>query len=298
MMQPTNANIEAFGHAPLMRYLIATALDGTTLTYGEATTRLETEVGFSTIFSTRIGYIVGTMIDRILAVDRDAPLLNVLLVSQQDRMPSDGAAGYMANRFEIPKLSEKNARTRYHKLWAECFGAAAAAVYAYSAQDWSELYEKVFGAALPAQKVEKDRGDRKKGTEDDGIRYGRQGEGPNHEALRLWVQANPAILSPDFAGCRSETEVTLDSGDRVDAVYYCEDRIVVLEVKSRDSNDVDLRRGVFQCIKYRAVQMAMDVRQDGYVEPILVTEKAIPGEIRDLLKLHNIAHFQAPMERN
>ena len=89
----------------------------------------------------------------------------------------------------------------------------------------------------------------------------------------------------------------LASADRVDAVYYCDDRIVVLEAKSRDSNDADFRRGVFQCVKYRAVQTAMDVRQDGYVEAILVTETPITGEIRDLLRLHDIRHFQAPVER-
>lgn len=296
-MKPTNENLEAFGHAPLMRYLIAVALDGSTMTYGEAKSRLEKEHGFSTIFSTKMGYVVGTLMDRILTLDEDAPLLNVLLVNQQNRLPSDGAAGYMADRFDIPKLRQENARTRYPNLWQESFDEAAHEVYEYDEDDWSDLYTRVFGEALSDNTLAAEREKRREGSEEDGLRYGRNGEGENHRSLRLWVKSNPALISTDYDGCRSETEVCLDSADRVDAVFYCEDRIVVLEVKSRDSNDADLRRGVFQCVKYRAVQEAMDVRQDGYVEPILVTETPIPGEIRDLLRMHDIAHFQAPMDR-
>lgn len=55
-----------------------------------------------------------------------------------------------------------------------------------------------------------------------------------------------------FAGARSETEFNLNSGDRVDAVYHLPSQTVVVEVKSRISNLVDLRRGAFQCIKYQA----------------------------------------------
>lgn len=293
-IRPTNENLEAFGHAPLMRYLIATALDGSTMTYGEAKSRLENEQDFSTIFSTKMGYVVGSLMDRILAKDEEAPLLNVLMVSQQTRLPSDGAAGYMADRFNIPGLRTKGTS---HRLWEQSFNEAAHEVYEYSADDWAELYERVFGEALPDAEIEAERNRRKAGTEQDGLSYGRRGEQENHRNLRLWVQANPSAISPDYADCRPETEVCLDSADRVDAVFYCDDRIVVLEVKSRDSNDADLRRGVYQCVKYRAVQEAMNVLQDGYVEPILVTEGPIPGEIRDLLRLHDIAHFQAPRDR-
>ena len=293
-IKPTNENLEQFGHAPLMRYLIATALDASTMTYGQAKARLEAEHDFATIFSTKMGYVVGSMMDRILAVDEDAPLLNVLMVSQQTRLPSDGAAGYMADRFNIPGLREKGTR---HRLWKDSFDEAAHEVFEYTADDWAELYEQVFGEPLSEDLINNERERRRTGAEEDGLHYGRRGEGPNHRALRLWVRDNPAALSPDYLDCRAETEVCLDSADRVDAVFYCDDRIVVIEVKSRDSNEADLRRGVYQCVKYRAVQRAMDVRQDGYVEPILVTEKPIPGEIRDLLRIHDIAHFQAAMDR-
>ena len=68
---------------------------------------------------------------------------------------------------------------------------------------------------------------------------------------------------------------------------------MLLEVKSRISNDVDVTQGVYQCIKYRAVREAMDVRKCPLIETYLVTENEIPGAISELLRLHNIKHFLA-----
>ena len=159
----------------------------------------------------------------------------------------------------------------------------------------------------------KERDERMEGTEKDGIqyntrRYGRGGEGPAHKALREWVTANPAAIRKGFADARTETEVDLYSGDRVDSVYYCGDRTVVLEVKSRISDEIDLRRGVYQCVKYRAVKKAMDVRENAAVEAFLITEfdpnrknatelREVPGEIRELLRLHKIKHVNLPQKR-
>ena len=47
----------------------------------------------------------------------------------------------------------------------------------------------------------------------------------------------------------------------------------------------------------RAVKMAMDVRMGATVQAILVTETRLPGEIAELVKQHDIVHFQAPMKR-
>lgn len=296
-IRPTRENLETLAIKPLMRWLIAAALDNSTVTYGEAKQRLETEVGFTTIFSTKMGRPAGALINRIHEVDPAAPLINVILVNQVDRLPSDGAGSFMARRFGQPSLAKLDARERHPERWRLAFERAAGEVYAYGEQRWSELFERVFGEPYASDAIQEERKTRKKGSEHDGVCYGRSGEGPNHRALRLWVQANPQALHRSLAGVRSETEVDLDSGDRVDVVFYAEDRTIVIEVKSRDSDLIDLRRGVFQCIKYRAVQSAMDVRSKPVVEPMLVTESLLPGEIRELLKLHKIGHKIVTLDR-
>lgn len=297
----TNANLLAHGLEPAMRWLIPVALDGSTMTYGQLAAKLESEVGFSKIFTTRIGVVAGGLMNRIQEVQPSAPLINVLVVNQKDRQPSEGAGSYLAERFGDERLRREDSKQRYPKIWEKNFTRAAGEVYSVTESEWANLFERVFDKPLDAETIEHNRNQKTNGTEEDGLptgrRYGKGGEGPLHEALRLWVNVNPKAVHRDFSGATSETEVDLDSGDRVDVIYKCLDRIVVLEVKSRISNIIDLRRGVFQCIKYRAVRQAMDVRDKPNVEAVLVTEIALPGEIASLLKLHNIRHVQVPLDR-
>jgi hypothetical protein len=282
----------------MMRWLVAAALDNSFVTYGEAKRRLEQEVGFDKIARAgRTGHTAGSMVDKMLASDPRAPLLNVLLVEQATELPSDGAGSYLASRFQQPELRGKNAKTLYPDLWRRTFDQAAGEVYATTEEEWQRLFYGVYREPLNAEQINFERERRKRGTEEDGLRYGRTGEGPNHKALRLWVYENPGAIRRKFAGALTETEVILDSADRVDVVFKLQDQVLAIEVKSRDSNTVDLRRGVFQCIKYRAVLEAMDIRQPGSISAMLVTETDPPGEIRSLLNKHRIAYYKAPQDR-
>lgn len=297
----TNDNLIAHGLAPTMRALIAVALDGSTMTYGELGAKLEGDAGFSTIFRTRLGFVVGSLMGKIQKVEPNAPLINVLAVNQKDRQPSKGAGPFMAHRFSEKRLARDDAKTHFPNLWQQSFERAAGEVYKVSVSEWADLYRRVFNSPLDIHAIESEREDRKRGTEKDGIQtgrhYGSGGEGPYHKALRLWIRDNPGSVDHVFAEATTETEVDLDSGDRIDVVYKLIDRTIVVEVKSRISNDVDLRRGVYQCVKYRAVRQAMDVRDGTKIEALLVTENELPGEIAALVKLHGIQHFMAPLER-
>ena len=298
----TNENLIEYALDPAMRWLIATALDGATMTYGDMKGRLEREANFSKVFTTRIGYVAGELMHKIQKIEPAAPLINVLVVNQEDRQPSKGAGWFMATRFQNPRLKSESYKQRNPTRWKSYFEQAAAEVYGYTPDQWSSLYQRVFGSNLTTDEMEADREKRQDGNEHDfgtgKDKYGAGGEGEYHKSLRLWVEATPEKVRRSFAGARSETEFDLDSGDRVDAVYHLPSQTVVVEVKSRISNLVDLRRGVFQCIKYRAVKAAMDVRRAVPVQAILVTETKLSGEIAALLKQHDILHFQAPLQRS
>ncbi|MFG1319224.1 hypothetical protein [Xanthobacter autotrophicus] len=298
-MKQTNENLSSDAATKaLMRWLVVAALDNSFLTYGEVKNRLEKEVGFESIARPgRTGYTAGAMIDKLLDVDEAAPLLNVLLVEQKTELPSDGAGSYLADRFDEPRLRHANAKNRLSKLWRRAFDEAAGEVYSTPQAEWQRLFECAYGEPLDPQQLTEDREKRRAGAENDGLRYGRSGEGPHHKELRLWVCVNPALIHQKFADAVSETEVVLDSADRVDVLFKLKNHTVAIEVKSRDSNLADLRRGVYQCVKYRAVLEAMDIRQPGAVAAILVTETPLPGEIKALLAMHEIKHFLAPMDR-
>ena len=285
-MRATPDNLKRHASAPLAQWLIHAAKRRSTVTYGEAKRRLEIEHEFDTIFPTRMGAPAGGLMYRLLEVRPDCPLVNILLVRQGDGMPGEGAGPFMADYLGQPRLARPGYRDRHPRQWRDACDEIATDVYAF--RDWDVVYEEAFGEPLPAAVVPS------AGSERDGISHARRGEGPNHEALRLWVRDNPARVRRAYRDFDTDTEVILESADRVDVVYYGPTSTVVIEVKSLDSDDADLRRGVFQCVKYRAVMEAMDLRSDAHVVPVLVTQARLPGDLGDLVRRHGIRHFRAP----
>ena len=282
---PNVKNLQQHAAPPLAQWLIHAARNRSSIAYGQAKRRLEAEIGFSTIFSAMMGIPAGQLMNQLLDARDDCPLLNVLLVAQKDRMPGDGAGGYMARYLRQPELALPGYRDQRPDRWRAAFETIAADVYAFD--EWEQVYEEAFGQPLPAHVVPD-------GREEDGIPSSRQGEGPNHEWLRLWVKDNPGEIRRDYRNFRTRTEVVLDSADRVDVVFYGRHETVAIEVKSIDSNETDQRRGVFQCIKYRAVLKAMDIRSDARVIAILVTQSEIPRDLAALARLNGVRHFLAP----
>ena len=295
LIKPTNENLRKIAAPILAKWLVDAALRRTTLTYGEALLRLEKEIGFSSIGrATRLGVPAGCLMGDIHEISENAPLLNVLLVLQSDDMPSTGAGGFMAEYFGVTKLGEENIRYNEPKLWRKYFERAADEVYAYP--NWQKLLDRVYPSKTGYKSGLLSALTPLAGTEKEGIPRGRKGEGPAHKSLRLWARDNPGRVIKLAKGCRSETEVELPSGDRVDVIYCTEKITFAVEVKSRISNEADFERGVYQCVKYRAVLQAMDPRQEADIRVILVTEKELPGYLKERMKNFGILHKKVWVE--
>lgn len=318
LLHPTNENLYKVALRPVFKWLVAAALDGDTLPYGQIQHRIEKELGFSRIGrATRVGFVVGTLMERIGDVDPKAPLINVLVVGQNDRLPSSGAGGFMAEHFGVKALAEARAKERHPDLWKEYSIKAADEVHKADADYWREIYEKVFKQSLSDDEIKRERDQRKQGAEEDGLsgggrRHGKGGESKEHKALRLWTMKNPHKVDSRFAGAIAETEFDLLSGDRVDVMLRHQTKWIALEVKSRRSNEADYTRGVYQCVKYRAVLEAMDMRQLAQsklgnrhsplkgrklVEACLVTEADPGGSVRSLLARHHVTLYVVPQKR-
>jgi hypothetical protein len=283
LIKPTNENLGEIAAPLLARWLVEVAQHQTTLAYGAALDRLEKEVGFSSIGrATRLGYPAGRLMEDIQLISKNAPLLNILLVLQSDDMPSTGAGWFLAEHFGVAKLKTKNFRSRHPVLWRRYFEKAAKEVYDY--RHWDKLIDRVYPSTIKYEKSSLSALSADAGTEREGIPRGRKGEGPTHKALRLWARDNPGAVVKRARGCRSETEVELPSGDRVDVVYFTEQTTYAVEVKSRISNDADFERGVYQCVKYRAVLQAMNPYQTRDIRVILLTERKLPGYLEERAK--------------
>lgn len=86
--------------------------------------------------------------------------------------------------------------------------------------------------------------------------HGGGGEGKEHKAIKEFVYNNPDSLG--ITGViRKETEHPLPSGDRLDVYFETSDCRYAIEVKPSTSPEDDITRGIFQCVKYKAILEAM-----------------------------------------
>lgn len=107
------------------------------------------------------------------------------------------------------------------------------------------------------------------------------GESEDHKRLKLYVAEHPESVGLDADVDPGEIEHPLPSGDTIDVLFQDGDDWVAVEVKSSLSNNLDIVRGLFQCVKYRAVIEAVQAIQnlDQNARAILVLEGTLPTDL-------------------
>ena len=106
-------------------------------------------------------------------------------------------------------------------------------------------------------------------------------ESEAHERLKDYVSKHPRSVKLGKSLAPGDTEVFLPSGDKVDVLFQSENCRIAVEVKSHVSNETDLRRGLFQCVKYRAILRACRSLEGGNYEAdaLLALEGSLPKEL-------------------
>lgn len=113
--------------------------------------------------------------------------------------------------------------------------------------------------------------------------YGKGGEGAEHKAIKEFVYCNPYSVGIKDVK-RKETEYVLPSGDRLDVYFELSNgNRIAVEVKPSTSPDDDITRGIFQCVKYKAVLEA--IRKVDYGKYVVSELLVIAGEMSEQNKL-------------
>ena len=117
--------------------------------------------------------------------------------------------------------------------------------------------------------------------------FGGGGESDAHKKLKEYVAQNPASIKLPVSSPKGQNEFPLASGDVLDVSFLLSDKWISAEVKSRISSKDDIVRGLFQCVKYKAVMAAMQLveKRDASVEAVLVLEGEFP---KSLVPLRNM----------
>ena len=118
--------------------------------------------------------------------------------------------------------------------------------------------------------------------------HGRGGESKEHKALKNFVASNPEMVGASKSD-QVFPEYPFPSLDTVDVMFKSPDHWIAVEVKSRISDKApkDYERGIYQCVKYQALLIAMQ-QDHRYAAPekitvVLLTESRLPSEYRDTL---------------
>ena len=123
--------------------------------------------------------------------------------------------------------------------------------------------------------------------------HGGGGEGKEHKAIKKFVYNNPESLGINGVN-RKEREYPLPSGDRLDVYFETSDCRYAIEVKPFTSPDDDITRGIFQCVKYKAVMEA--IRKIGYdkyaVKTLLVTASGLSERNKKLAEALNVPYTE------
>lgn len=163
------------------------------------------------------------------------PTLNAL-VNNKNLLPSHGFS-YVRNAYKYMSDEEK-------KIYVMGLNEKA---FHYKKWDWV-LASLGLAPSTIIDDIEIIREKIKKG-------YKSGGESVYHKKLKEYVCKHPEMLGiKDKDVIERETEHQLLSGDKLDVYFETSDGSkIAVEVKSKISDDTDILRGLFQCLKYQAI---------------------------------------------
>lgn len=223
----------------------------------------------------QIGNVMATIQDIIVELSKslksDIPTLNCLVQNKQTGLPSDGF-DYVIDNYS--KLSSDSKRGEVRKL-----------NYNAHIYDWTRVLKAL--GLKPAEIISPERLEKIKQSGFGG------GEGKEHKALKEYIHHHPESIG--IKGIKfSETEHDLLSGDRLDVFFDCKSIHYAIEVKPKTSPEGDIIRGVFQCVKYKAVMDAMRVADSGNYEndTLLVLAGKMPDSARLMANDLNVKYIE------
>ena len=206
------------------------------------------------------------------------PHIQSLVINQQSRLPGSGFEGFLADRLSgYQDLAPAAKRAYLDGYWHD--------IFAYPR--WPNVL-KACGLA-PANSDAADIIDKAKTGKSGG-----GGEGPEHQALKEFVRRNPTTVGLPSGFPHGTPEAPLPSGDKLDVLFSARNRMLAVEVESHISNNVDLTRGLFQCVKYRAVMDAGARIQGGHhhLDAVLVVGPRFPKRLKPLQSSLGIEVFE------
>lgn len=244
------------------------------------------------------GHIGGYLIKNKL------PLLNALLVNAVTKIPGKGIFEFIGEHLNKKELS------KYKKLKPSGKRAFLndyiwPIIYSYNWNEFIKVNNIDIGKINENDFLVKEnvkskslKSKLKKIKEDtSSCHRGAAEESPEHKALKDLVVKNIKNISTlhnlKFKKDDAILEYILPSADKIDILFQSSQGSVGVEVKSFKSDDSDLYRGIYQCVKYKYLLQAelLEAGELPYAESILIVQRKLPPVLKELAKRFNIKWY-------
>ena len=247
--------------------LVRQAEAGNTIFYSD----LAAELGMPN--PRNLNFVLGSIGQTLENLSKDwkepVPPIQCVVVNRNTGLPGEGIGWFLVKKEDFIALPREKQRAIVKAQLEHVFA------YPYWPRVLSAL--SIAPAAALLKKVELPN-------------FGGSGEGPEHKALKLYVSKHPELVGLHPAAAPGRTEEPLLSGDSLDVSFTHGGKWVAVEVKSQISSYLDVQRGLFQCVKYRAVMSAQTqaLGKDLVVRAVLVLGGPLPKGLQPLRNMLGI----------
>lgn len=221
------------------------------------------------------------------ATGTSVPLINLLIIRGNTRIPGQGADHYIREFCSTFLNHDVDPATLTLREKQAIIEDSHQKIFDFP--DWNDVLE-FFGL----QTVERNAGrldvdvDR---PEPNAQNWHIGRESIAHQNLKAFIASNPnAIGLPP--GSEAVKEFRLWSGDEIDVFFPVES--LGVEVKTSSAGFDELHRGVFQCIKYKAVLRAQQIyrREIPTADCVLAVGGELPQGLRSVMATFNLRYFE------
>lgn len=254
--------------------LLRMAKSARTLTYKEIDRLIANENGLSTtsvlaIYG-RVFENVGYWLNQLSSEwGTEIPPLTIVVYNQDSGLPGPGVDQFLQRyvaRDSAGQVTPDNRRAMVDR-----------AIYAvHNYPDWDKV-AAYFEVDLPDEGVESDPIPLEKPPARLGL------ESAAHLTLKNHIAAHPELFADIGIFSPGQIEYRLDSGDEIDVFFVNGEQALAVEIKTASAPLGELTRGLYQCVKYRAVLRAMYHVKGELVNAraVLVTPQALPPQHRE-----------------
>jgi hypothetical protein len=231
-----------------------------------------------------LNYVLGSIGKGLEELSRqwgvDIPPIQCIVCNKSTRLPGEGIGWFLDKSDENSKLLFTGLSNKEKKTVVD---NELIKIYLY--RDWEKVLK-----ALSLSPIKNSFSDLVIAASN----FKGGGESQAHKTLKEYVAKHPKVIGLKINTPRGETERPLPSGDCLDVSFSTKKEWVAVEVKSAISNDADILRGLFQCVKYRAVIEAVQatgaVPQNG--RAVLVLEGGFPAKLLPMKNILGVEVFE------